>query len=180
MRVGIDFDNTIVNTVEVSKKYLDEFMPGNNLKSYHELSYEKEREFFEKYSEIITENLSVFKNVKKAFSFFKKNDITLVMISKRGWDYEPLKNKTLEYLKNHNLKFDEVNIAITDKGKFCKLNNIDLLIDDLEIELKKVEDYGIRGLKYGSKSDRFDYALSWKDVIEYIRKGLDNDKNSRH
>ena len=46
MKIGIDFDNTIVNTSETSKKYLDKYKPGNNLKSYHELSDEEESFIF--------------------------------------------------------------------------------------------------------------------------------------
>ena len=31
MKIGIDFDNTIVNTSVVSKMFLDKYCPGNNL-----------------------------------------------------------------------------------------------------------------------------------------------------
>ena len=49
MRIGIDFDNTLVNTKELSKKYLDLYMPGNNLESYHDLPVEESVKFFDKY-----------------------------------------------------------------------------------------------------------------------------------
>lgn len=172
MRVGVDFDNTMVNTFEVSKKYLDEFLPGNTLNSYHELNKKEEKEFFTKYSETITENLSLKPNFRKAFKYFKDNNIETVLISKRGYNYSPLETATIKFLDKNDIHFDEVYCKITNKGEFCKLNHIDLMIDDLDIELKKVEDYGIRVLKYGSKSDKFDYALSWDEVIKFIQKGL--------
>ena len=50
MRIGIDFDNTIVNTSVTSKRYLDKHLPGNNLNSYHDLSKNEGLDFFNKYS----------------------------------------------------------------------------------------------------------------------------------
>lgn len=49
MRIGIDFDNTIVNTSVTSKRYLDKHLPGNNLNSYHDLSKNEGLDFFYKY-----------------------------------------------------------------------------------------------------------------------------------
>lgn len=172
MRIGVDFDNTIVNTFQVSKKYLDMYMPKNTLKSYHELAKDKEIDFFSKNSISITNDLSINKGFKKFLSFCKKNDIKVILISKRGYNFEPLVEATYKFLEKNNIHFDEVYCKITSKGEFCKLNDIDLMIDDLDIELKKVEDYGIRVLKYGSKSDKYEYALSWNEVLEFIQKGL--------
>lgn len=172
MKIAVDFDNTIVNTFEVSKKYLDIYLPGNKMKSYHELTPVQEKDFFNQYAVSITENLHLFKNVKKTFQFCHKHGITLIMVSKRGWNCPALIPKTLEFLEKNGVEFDEINQAVIDKGKFCKLNNVDLLIDDLDKELKKVEDYGIRVLKYGSKSDKYNYALSWDEVYRFIQKGL--------
>ena len=168
----VDFDNTIVNTFEVSKKYLDMYMPKNNMKSYHELDKNREIDFFSKYSISITENVHLFEGVKEFIDYCHKNNIEVILISKRGYDFEPLVEATYKFLEKNDIHFDEVYCKITSKGKFCKLNSIDLMIDDLDIELKKVEDYGIRVLKYGSKSDKYEYALSWDEVLKFIQKGL--------
>ena len=60
MRIGIDFDNTIVNTSVTSKRYLDKHLPGNNLNSYHDLSKNEGLDFFNKYYKDITNSLDLF------------------------------------------------------------------------------------------------------------------------
>ena len=60
MRIGIDFDNTIVNTSVTSKRYLDKHLPGNNLNSYHDLSKNEGLDFFYKYYKDITNSLDLF------------------------------------------------------------------------------------------------------------------------
>ena len=71
MKIGIDFDNTIVNTFETSKKYLDKFLPDNNLKSYHELPKEQEWYFVEHYFNDITKDLTLFVIPAFIIRFFK-------------------------------------------------------------------------------------------------------------
>ena len=79
MRIGIDFDNTIVNTSVTSKRYLDKHLPGNNLNSYHDLSKNEGLDFFNQYYKDITNSLDLFDGVYEAFSFFKENNITNVI-----------------------------------------------------------------------------------------------------
>ena len=78
MKIGIDIDNTIVNTSVVSKMFLDKYCPGNNLNSYHDLSKNEELKFFYKYYKDITKNLKVYDGVHEAFDFFKENSIFLI------------------------------------------------------------------------------------------------------
>ena len=84
MRIGIDFDNTIVNTSVTSKRYLDKHLPGNNLNSYHDLSKNEGLDFFNKYYKDITNSLDLFDGVYEAFSFFKENNIEIALLTARG------------------------------------------------------------------------------------------------
>ena len=84
MRIGIDFDNTIVNTSVTSKRYLDKHLPGNNLNSYHDLSKNEGLDFFYKYYKDITNSLDLFDGVYEAFSFFKENNIEIALLTARG------------------------------------------------------------------------------------------------
>ena len=173
MNIGIDFDNTIVNTCEVSKKYLDIFKPGNNLKSYHELPLEEEIAFFSKYHMEIAKHLKVLPNVKKAFAFFRKNNCKLYLITARGLnvdDQVKMVETIKEYLKNKKIKFEGEIYYQQYKSKACLENDIDIMIDDTDYVLEDVKKNGIRVLKYGNISDKYDYVLNWNEVIEYFRK----------
>ena len=170
MTIGIDFDNTIVNTKEVSKRYLDIYMPNNQLDSYHNLPYEEEIAFFAKYNIQITNDLELFSNVKETFAFFKRNNIKLILITARGYDNEKQIDATKEFLKRNNLSFDKYIFCARDKAQICKQNHVDLMIDDIEEVLDKIYKQNINVLKYGSESQKYNYALNWQDVINYIRK----------
>ena len=164
MKIGIDFDNTIVNTSETSKKYLDKYKPGNDLKSYHELSDEEEFYFFEKYYEEITNNLEVFENVKETFKFLKDNNFKLVLITARGGNIPEMINVTKRFLEKKDIVFDEMIFDVFPKGKEAKENNLDLVIDDTKEVIDDVRKNGVKGLLYGSD------VKNWKEVEDYIRK----------
>lgn len=172
MTVGIDFDNTLVDTKKVSKKYLDIFMPGNTLNSYHDLDYDKSLEFSEKYFVEITENLTLFPGVKEAFAYFKENNIKTVLITARGIDYEYLIEPTKKFLKENGIEFDVLEFKSPKKLEPCLRNNVDLMIDDIEGVLETISTKEIKGILFGSKSDKFTYALNWQEVLDYIKGGL--------
>ena len=173
MRIGIDFDNTLVNTKELSKKYLDLYMPGNNLESYHDLPVEESVKFFDKYHIEITKNLEVFEGVKEAFDYFKKNNIETVLVTARGGNgATSIIEPTKEFLKKNNLNFDKLIFSTDVKGDACANENLDLFIDDLETVLEDVNDKGVNVLLFGDKSTKFDYALNWAEVINYLEKGI--------
>jgi deoxyxylulose-5-phosphate synthase len=114
MKIGIDFDNTLVNTMEISKKYLDIYLPGNNLSSYHELEYDKEVEFFEKYHLDITKDLSLFEYVKEAFDYFKENSSKLII------SYGRVTGEVLNTVETLNGK--GVNVSVISLNKIKPIN----------------------------------------------------------
>jgi len=155
MKIGIDFDNTMVNTYQVSKHFLDVYKPNNHLKSYHDLPKDEELAFFMNYFIKITENLTLYDGVKEAFDFFEKHNIELILITARGQDgllIEP----TNKFLKKHNLNFSKKVFDANDNDKV----------------LQNASEKHVKVLKYGEKSDLFPYVLNWKEVVDYIRKEI--------
>lgn len=172
MKIGIDFDNTLVNTKELSKKYLDEYLPNNNLDSYHDLPLDKSLDFFNKFHIEITNNLKLKDGVKEAFAYFEKNNIETVLITARGGNgVESIIEPTKDFFKKHNLKFNKLVFMTDVKGNACLENKVDLFIDDLETVLEEVNEKGVNVLLFGDKSTKFDYALNWNEVINYLEKG---------
>jgi len=171
MKIGIDFDNTLVNTMEISKKYLDIYLPGNNLESYHNLDYDHELEFFEKYHLAITKELSLFPYVKEVFAYFKEKGIKTYLITARGYDNPDLIEPTKEFLRKNNIQFDEMIFSCPKKSDVCKNLGIDLMIDDTLGVIENLKKIGINVLLYGSKSNECNYALDWEEVLNYLKKG---------
>ena len=167
MKIGIDYDNTIVNTKEVSKKYLDIFLPNNNLENYHELPLDQELEFFKKYHLDITASSSVFEGFKELFNELKDKGITLALVTARGSDNPELIEPTKKFLEDNGIFFDEYIFSAGLKGQICKENNIDLLIDDSLSVIKNASSY-TKVLLYGEKSEDYPYAMDWQEVKQYL------------
>lgn len=172
MIIGIDFDNTLVDTKEASKKYLDVFRPGNKLNSYHDLPLEDEIEFFNRYAIEITENSKLFPGVKEAFAFFKENNIKAILITARSDDKQV--SATKNRLEKEGLLFDKCyfgkSSGFSTKESICMHENVNLMIDDMDSVLKGVYLSNIKVLKYGEKSEEYPYAIDWYEVIDFIRK----------
>lgn len=172
MTIGIDFDNTLVNTEEVSKRFLDIYKPGNNLASYHDLPLEESIIFFQKYHLQITDNLELLDGVKETFAYFKKKNIKTVLVTARGGRGAPgIVEPTKKFLTDNGIVFDKMVFMADEKGEVCKANNIDLFVDDLESVIEEINNKGVNVLLFGHKSDKFAYALNWQEVIEYLKKG---------
>lgn len=173
MKIGIDFDNTLVNTKELSKEFLDMYLPGNNLESYHDLPEEESLDFFNKFRIEITNNLKLKPGVKEAFDYFEKNNIETVLITARGGKgVTSLIEPTKRFLEKNSIRFKKVVFGVGIKGETCKNENVDLFIDDLEKVISEVSEKGVKVLLFGDTSTKFDYALNWNEVIKYLEKGL--------
>ena len=49
MTIGIDLDDTLIDTKETANKYLKEFIKDESLKDYHNLSKKEYNKFLNKY-----------------------------------------------------------------------------------------------------------------------------------
>lgn len=167
MRIGIDFDNTIVNTSVTSKRYLDKHLPGNNLNSYHDLSKNEGLDFFYKYYKDITNSLDLFDGVYEAFSFFKENNIEIALLTARGGGCPEIIDLTKEYLEKHKLYFDKYIFKAFPKCKEAVEYGIDLVIDDTLEVIEDVRNHNVEALQYGVD------VKNWYEVINFVRRKLD-------
>ena len=58
-----------------------------------------------------------------------------IVTARNNTEYEDPYKITYDYLKKHNIYFDKINVNVSNKGLFCKTNNIDILIDDSIVNL---------------------------------------------
>ncbi len=163
MRIGIDFDNTIVNTKQVVNKYLKR----------HNFVIKKEEDktmFYEKYIDEITKELKPFKNSLKILN--KLSNHELYLISARSTKYSLNSIELVkEILTKYNFKFKEIYFGVYGKGKAevsAKLG-IELFIDDDITNCLEVSSVGIDTILYGKEYEGLKSKKDWKEIYKYIK-----------
>lgn len=170
MTIGIDFDNTLVDTWKLFKNILDN--NGYHISNFYNINKEVNDYLIKNYSYDMCFNIDFFDDFKEVYNYLKEKNIKVVLITARGVKNPEIIPWTKEVLINKGYIFDKYIFKAEDKGIVCKENNIDLMIDDSEKVLNKVKKYHINTLKYGKKSNRFSYALNWEEVLKYIKERM--------
>ena len=142
MKIGIDVDNTITDTLPLLKKYCEEYNnkvikrnlsmneEGFSLYNLYEWTEDEKTEFLEKYINEIRKKVNIKQNAQKVIKKLKQEGNTIYIITARKYikGESPYKI-TQEFLQKNNIQYDELVIQ-TDKKQFCIDNNIEILIDD--------------------------------------------------
>lgn len=170
MRIGIDIDDTITN----SKEYV------TNLKKhlYPEYDYNKNLpedvflEFINKYDSVIHKNVELKDGVKESLDYLKEQGHEIIFITARGEFSKTSEEDTLNYFKEYNIPYDKLICEAYDKGKIAFDNKIDIFIDDLLTNCRRVNTYGIKVIKFARPDDQCEGEFvvfdNWKDIIKYI------------
>lgn len=143
MKIGIDIDNTITNTLPIlkqyCKKYNEEIVKRNlpmNEKGFatinlYDWTKEEESDFCLKYLEKAVLQAPVKENAKEIIKKLKEEDNTIYIITARTKHHFKSPYETTEkYLKEKGIIYDELIVGATDKKKVCMEKNVDILIDD--------------------------------------------------
>ena len=183
MKIGIDIDDTMADTFEYLMPYIAEFfnvdikyLKDNNI-SYNNLPKgmkERELEFVKKYYDKIIPNTPFKPKVAEYIDKIKELGNEIVVITARNKTlYTDEYKTTIEELKNNNIQYDKL-ICDFDKAKVCKIEKIELFIDDSINNCKKVKELGIETILFSSKSNinnktNLNRVDNWKDIYEKIK-----------
>lgn len=146
MKIGIDIDDTMADTFDYLMPYIAEFfgidikyLKDNNI-SYSNLPREmkeQELEFAKKYYDKVIPNTPFKPKVAKYIDKIKALGHGIIVITARNKTlYTDEYKTTIEELKNNNIHYDKL-ICDFDKAKICKIEKIDLFIDDSIANCKK-------------------------------------------
>ncbi|MDD4187644.1 MAG: hypothetical protein PHX04_02635 [Bacilli bacterium] len=176
MRLGIDIDQTIVNTVEVALAYGKKYRKHLNLKIEEDLYTGEGFKFYTKYLVEILKSVSLFPGVNKALNILKENGFELIFITARGsqcefdftYNHEEI---TKEIFKKYNVPHDKIIYKCYPKGEVAFKEEIDYFIDDKEDNLDDIAKYGIKCLK--KVEDMADVSkhlkfTNWDDILKYL------------
>ena len=178
MRLGIDIDETIVNTHEVALNYSKKI--ALKFKHYEDLYCPEGIKFLTNYIEKIQRNVRLLPDVKESLKILKEKNFKLIFITARGSNHDfnftyNHKGITEEMFNKYNIPYDKIIYECYPKGKKAFEEKIDYFIDDNEENLDDIAKYGIKCIKkvtnmgIPSKHIKFD---NWQDILNYLLKEI--------
>ena len=171
MTIGIDLDDTLIDTSKTANKYLKEFISDENIVDYHKLSKKNYNKFLKKYLYNIQKESSIKTNAAEVINYLKSKNIKIVIITARG-SRKFLKSKeiTEDFLKTNNIIYDKIVYNQNHKYKICQKEKVDLFIDDKEWVLDEIKNCGIKTLKFlvNDEESKHDIVKNWQEVKDYI------------
>ena len=143
MKIGIDVDNTITNTIPIlkqyCKKYNDEVVKRDlkmNIKGYssstlYDWTEEENLVFCNKYLREIVLKADIKEKAKEIIEKIKNdgNEIYIMTARRKPTFINPY-NTTKLQLDKLGIVYNEIVVNCVDKCKFCRENNLDLMIED--------------------------------------------------
>lgn len=143
MKIGIDIDNTITDTLPIlkryCKKYNEEVVKRNLLMNeegfstfnLYDWTEEENLDFCSKYLEEVVLQAKVKENAKEVIQRLREEGNTIYIITARIKPHfkEPYET-TQKFLQKNGIEYDELLVGSTNKKQFCIENNIDVMIDD--------------------------------------------------
>ena len=187
MKIGIDIDDTVMNTfdvIEEAARYFDKYFLEN--KGYQDIT---KYDFHERFYWTSEEK-------KAFFNYFRKNKLYLKAKPKGDALYylEKLYNEGYELyfltrrkkdekldilsitkndLISKGFKFTDCYIGLSKKGEACKNLGIDVFIDDAVIQIEDVNNYGIKTIlvdNWYNKEYKGLRAKNFQEIYNIIRK----------
>lgn len=187
MKIGIDIDDTVMNTfdvIEEAARYFDKYFLEN--KGYQDIT---KYDFHERFYWTSEEK-------KAFFNYFRKNKLYLKAKPKGDALYylEKLYNEGYEIyfltrrkkdekldilsitkndLISKGFKFTDCYIGLSKKGEACKNLGIDVFIDDAVIQIEDVNNYGIKAIlidNWYNKEYKGLRAKNFQEIYNIIRK----------
>lgn len=164
MRIGIDIDDTLVDTSESFDKVIKK-NNANFSKKYKDKWNEEEKNFiFNNYLEEFLKGARLQENAKEVTDYLVSFGHELIIITARSNRYcKDIEEYTKKFIKKENLKILEMYFGQNKKSDLAKKLKIDLMIDDDISVYNNMKNDGIECILFG------DEIKTWEDVLEYIK-----------
>lgn len=143
MKIGIDIDNTITNTLPILKKYCREYndtvikrgleMHEDGVASFnlYDWTPEENMDFCVKYLEEVVLQAEVKENAKEIIQKLRDEGHHISIISSRAFPMFKTPYETTEkFLKEKGIVYDKLLVGKIEKKSSCIENELDILIED--------------------------------------------------
>lgn len=154
MKIGIDIDDTITNTLVLlkgyAKKYNDEVVRRNLVMNEEAASIsklftwtkEEEKTFEQKYLDEIASNVSIKNGAIEIIQKLREEKNEIYIISARNSkDFNDPYKVTKEFFYKNSIPYDHLIVECIDKATFCNEHNIDIMLDDDPKNIESVSKY---------------------------------------
>lgn len=164
MRIGIDFDDTIVKTGEAVRKYLKKY----NIEGFKDDT--EKYNFYKKHIDNITKEIELKDGVKSILDKLSENHELYIITARNTYYSDNIPSLVSDYIKTKKLPIKETYFGCFKEGKAdkCLELNIDLFIDDHIENCLAVSSVGIDTLLYENEYDGLKTVNSWKEILTYI------------
>ena len=193
MKIGIDIDDTLTDTYELTFNYVQDFT-ANELKkeinhvdrekikdrftkNFHNWSKEEEIAFFDRYYETIVRNVRIKPFAKEIIDKLRdeKNEIYFITARFLSSKFD-IEQATKKWLEENEIKYEGIYLNISNKAEIIKENNIDIFIDDninncLNAVENEIKTYIMDSLvNYSFKDERIERIYSWPHLYQAINR----------
>ena len=188
MKIGVDLDGVIFDTEKLYRVLAELYdvleLKRNSIIDEKELRFQsryswskqEQENFINKYHEYIVKNANFMPGADRVLRLLKKEGHELVIVTARGSTGKEYIEMTEKIFKDNKFEiFNKYYWGILDKGKVCKDENIDLMIDDYIENCIKVADVGIEVIylkdtpSHEIKNNKYIKTLyNWGEVYRYI------------
>ena len=191
MKIGIDIDNTLTEVhdelnkaafdyaISLGKEIENSDIPmeeiennGDTYKKKFQFSYEELKYFLKDIQENITNNASPRENVKEVIDKLKEKGHEIYIITARDSEFhdDPYK-LSKDWLDKNKIYYDKLIVNARKKSSVCKLEKIDLLIDDQLNNCLDVSNVGIQAIMITDKKYEYNQIIQlkeWNEIYNYI------------
>lgn len=181
MRIAIDLDKTIFECNSLAYKLANSFLQREKIKklkcTFLQPDFEENKGLIYK---LICNNIA-FCNYDKFFEVgdcveaikrLKKDGHEIYFLSKRP-DLKIFTNVIYKWFRSHHLPIKNIVVNCNSKVSFCKVLNIDMLIDDDQQTCQVAAEHGIKAIRI-----QRDLQNPWGDIMSRV-KGLEKFSNQR-
>lgn len=180
MIIGIDIDDTLVNTKDKQITYWKDYVNKNPKEGYTEeipntindFGDEYVQVFWDTYREQLSFSPTFKENTSTILHKLKGAGFTLCVITSRpDAKYKDLKQRLKDWFYKNNIPIEIIYTDVRNKGEFCKENNIDILIDDSLSQINSAKSNNIKTILFNNISNYEGLQTNnWLDLYDILTK----------
>ena len=177
MRIGIDIDDTIVNTSEMCINYVKKLDQkyGENIKDIitDNIKNPVVTLFYDNYLYDVIAHAKLKEDAVKVINeLYRDNEIYFITARSERF-IKDVDNMTKNLLDSYNIKYNKIITGAGKKAELCVENNIDLLIDDSIKHCTNLSNIGIDTLLFNSINNKdietnLKRVYNWNEVYDYV------------
>ena len=178
MKIGLDLDDTIIDTKEKLKIYWKKYYNEYPNKEYSEelpyninfFGYQYIEDFWNLYREELF-YAKIKKDCSMIINKLQKEGYFIGLITSRPKEkYNNLIKRLEAFLNDNNIYLDEINTNIKNKSIFMKNSDYDILIDDSIIHVSETLKTGKKAILFNKYNNNdIKHTTNWKELYKIIK-----------